>query len=561
MGPLPLGGSLFRPRGNDLRTESVQRFGGDALEISFRCLSHPLSICSIGLLVVNDHWLKLDYPSYVTGKLSDFAGLFFFPFLLVAFLALILSRTKTNSHAIGVISFLVTAIWFSLVKTTDAANAMTTDFVSALLGWRVQIALDPSDAIALISLLPAWRLWKHAAQDDVAPRRFAWLAVLIAGLATMATSSAPVPPGAVRVVAESDSLFICCPGGYTTGGYAAAKSTDNGRTWLEAVSSVPSQIKTSPTLPLTRCVPSNAQVCYRIGQGDYIEESHDGGNTWQVTWRIPEDRYEFMDRMSQGHGLFSSLKTLDRKPYDLIITEYEKQYVVVVAMGNEGIVVKTNGGVWERIAVLQTQPTPIAKIELLYTETNVLFLIALIFPCLLTAFLSAIQTRMLAHSHQFRSSLRFERIFLSVGAIFLIFLALLFVTPFGETGFILSYLFIAPIIVGLFINPIGGVFLAGLEIASIFLMFRSLTRLWRAMLSNAENPGRVTQAINRTVLTALGIFFVGEIGLNFWTTGVIGAYRPALYLAAALTLVTIVLGWLKAVESIKKSVEPVPVVE
>ncbi len=49
---------------------------------SLRCLQHPATWLSIALLLVNDHVLKVLYPSWITGKLSDFAGLFFFPFLL-----------------------------------------------------------------------------------------------------------------------------------------------------------------------------------------------------------------------------------------------------------------------------------------------------------------------------------------------------------------------------------------------------------------------------------------------------------------------------------------------
>ena len=35
-------------------------------------------------MIVNDRVLKVRYPSEVTGKLSDFAGLVFFPLFLVA---------------------------------------------------------------------------------------------------------------------------------------------------------------------------------------------------------------------------------------------------------------------------------------------------------------------------------------------------------------------------------------------------------------------------------------------------------------------------------------------
>ena len=47
--------------------------------IASRALATPIAIFAIALLVVNDHVLKLACPGLVTGKLSDFAGLMFFP--------------------------------------------------------------------------------------------------------------------------------------------------------------------------------------------------------------------------------------------------------------------------------------------------------------------------------------------------------------------------------------------------------------------------------------------------------------------------------------------------
>lgn len=47
-------------------------------------LLHPVSLSAIALLIANDHVLKAAWPGAVTGKLSDVAGLAFFPLLLAA---------------------------------------------------------------------------------------------------------------------------------------------------------------------------------------------------------------------------------------------------------------------------------------------------------------------------------------------------------------------------------------------------------------------------------------------------------------------------------------------
>ncbi|MBI4509851.1 MAG: hypothetical protein HY698_09455 [Deltaproteobacteria bacterium] len=74
---------------------------------------------SIALLVVNDHVLKRVFGNFWTGKLSDLAGLVFFPLLLVAAWELV-DRARAPwrgpSRRAVVVSVLTTGMVFSLVK-------------------------------------------------------------------------------------------------------------------------------------------------------------------------------------------------------------------------------------------------------------------------------------------------------------------------------------------------------------------------------------------------------------------------------------------------------------
>src|SRR3990170_5839611 len=94
--PTTLAGTCGRTR------EPGQAWRG--MRPSLSALGHPLTLACIGLLLVNDHFLKRLYPSTLTGKLSDFAGLFFFPFLLTALLGLAgsaVSRLPARSSGIA----------------------------------------------------------------------------------------------------------------------------------------------------------------------------------------------------------------------------------------------------------------------------------------------------------------------------------------------------------------------------------------------------------------------------------------------------------------------------
>src|SRR5215813_11555801 len=49
-----------------------------------RILSSPALVGALGILLLNDHVLKPALHNWVTGKLSDFAGVFLFPMFLTA---------------------------------------------------------------------------------------------------------------------------------------------------------------------------------------------------------------------------------------------------------------------------------------------------------------------------------------------------------------------------------------------------------------------------------------------------------------------------------------------
>lgn len=75
-------------------------------------LLHPLFLSALVLLVINDHWLKGSgiLPSWLTGKLSDFAGLIVAPVVLVSLLRLKSQRAQLTAHAAIAIVFALTEV-------------------------------------------------------------------------------------------------------------------------------------------------------------------------------------------------------------------------------------------------------------------------------------------------------------------------------------------------------------------------------------------------------------------------------------------------------------------
>jgi len=132
-------------------------------------LLHPIALVALAVLIVNDHLLKARYPGWVTGKLSDAAGLIVFPLLASALVTAIVRRADPRRVLAGCVA--AAASGFALVKLWAPA---THAFALALgaLQWPfaaitggvtggiapVAVVRDPSDLLALPFAAIALRL-------------------------------------------------------------------------------------------------------------------------------------------------------------------------------------------------------------------------------------------------------------------------------------------------------------------------------------------------------------------------------------------------------------------
>jgi hypothetical protein len=129
----------------------------DAVIRGRELLLHPIALAAVAILIVNDHWLKYAHPSALTGKLSDFAGLTFFPLLVLIVFDLVWPRRR-QATLVGAIA--LTAGVFMLVKLDAAA----TDVYRHALGFiqspwspsRVEAVTDPTDLVALPCVMLAF---------------------------------------------------------------------------------------------------------------------------------------------------------------------------------------------------------------------------------------------------------------------------------------------------------------------------------------------------------------------------------------------------------------------
>ena len=142
---------------------------------------HPVVVGAMALLVVNDHVLKQAWPGFVTGKLSDVAGLVFFPVLLWSLTEVAMAGPMVAAGLRArLVAIALTGAVFALVKTCAPAAALYGDAIGAL-QWpvralvttlegapappfaRASVVVDPSDLLALPALFVPWWIARRRA--------------------------------------------------------------------------------------------------------------------------------------------------------------------------------------------------------------------------------------------------------------------------------------------------------------------------------------------------------------------------------------------------------------
>lgn len=137
--------------------------GVPRLRLRPRLFTRPGPVLAALILAINDHLLKGSglLPDWLTGKLSDFAGLFFFP-LFVAELGLLVfpAASARQVQRRVVVAAALTGAGFCAIKLSPAMSGLYERGLGAVMGpagMRVANTPDPTDLVALPMLaLAVW---------------------------------------------------------------------------------------------------------------------------------------------------------------------------------------------------------------------------------------------------------------------------------------------------------------------------------------------------------------------------------------------------------------------
>jgi hypothetical protein len=136
-------------------------------------LTHPFFISSVLLLIINDWFLKAVFHNAFTGKISDFTGLFAFPF----FLSALLPQWKKLLHILTAVFF----IFWKSELSQPCINLLNAIHIPA------SRTIDFSDNIALVSIMISYQIFTRKNEYNAKPFLIRAITV-IACLAFMATS-------------------------------------------------------------------------------------------------------------------------------------------------------------------------------------------------------------------------------------------------------------------------------------------------------------------------------------------------------------------------------------
>lgn len=483
-----------------------------AFENSLACLQHPLTLLSIAILLLNDHVLKVVSPSWVTGKLSDFAGLFFFPFIVAAGLSLALFKFNLSRQRIGQIAFGLVAVWFVLLKTAPLVNSLTAQFASLFIGTPARLILDPTDLIALFVMLPAWMLWDRTIK--VKSKIFAYIALSIGALAAIASSGREWTVHNVTDVEYTDDGIVYAADRVTFNprSYPVVQSLDGGISWEYAsVEQV-----TESNLPIKYCSQQKTDYCVRVTVNHELMESMDSGEHW--------------DRVQLRYIIV---------PNDLILFEWEGKEYIIVAIGEQGVLRREiPEGKWTQVKV-ESAASPLYSFSF-SSALNVAKKEEIIWLGVAFLAILILQTAIWNRLRNERSIKELAGRLSHSILVVTIFIILDATLAYAVFLFLFGFPSIAMLIPGAVFDWLYKLTIV-LAIIVPFTWLLGETNTW--ILKESPNDGARSKIVFYCVLTVIGVYLIGALPWPLWALGIIERYQWALFISISASVSITALGY------------------
>ncbi|MBC7464362.1 MAG: hypothetical protein H7256_00075 [Bdellovibrio sp.] len=124
---------------------------------NFPYLTETSVLFAVAITFLNDHYFKYQYPGFIVGKLSDFAGIYYAPFFMYALISFFKNPVKNHLRLqpyFFLASVLIVDFLFVVLKVTDL-RIWFVDFFSRYF-FRIKIVQDWTDLFALAMNCPTY---------------------------------------------------------------------------------------------------------------------------------------------------------------------------------------------------------------------------------------------------------------------------------------------------------------------------------------------------------------------------------------------------------------------
>lgn len=321
---------------------------------SLRVLASPGAVLALMVLALNDQVLKQAWPGWVTGKLSDVAGLVLAPLLLAAALAALRLRRPLPS------AIVMTGAGFVVVKASADGAAFVSDLWS--LGFPTVMRADVTDLLALPALGVAWWLdaevrcrpttgWRRSVAVAVG------MMVLPVGVLATAATSCDGDEGIWSV----DAVHGRFSG---TDSRQAFVVRDDVSGWMR-MDPLNGHVNELADGDVSRLQDSGQPgicdrtglLCWRIEEFERVQSSVDGGVTWRDDLVVsPEDQAKSVEALEDpGCGDEASARLTF-----VAVMDMDGVQTVAVTAKHLGIWLRDPDGDWSLVTreVIATAPEP-----------------------------------------------------------------------------------------------------------------------------------------------------------------------------------------------------------
>ncbi len=332
-------------------------------------LTHPATLIALATLLANDLVFKSMWPgSWVTGKLSDLAWVIFAPPLIALPLTFLARRNPTAQKAAWSTAYIGLPLLYAAYNTFEPLHDLILGAFSILRGTPGGSPFDPTDSIVIPFgiAIAIWVWWTARANNAAIKVKSSLFIAVLASVASVATSVSEPPTGASLLGEDQNGDVVAKDLRERDWMGDFFRSRDGGFSWESAREDLidDESINWNALSAVTPEGEYTLDGSNVIRTGDGVIHSTLIVNS-QADYRI----FALATRSKgPGYGRVTHLPTdihYDAKSGNLI-----------VAMGLQGVLVRTSDHNWHRVAVGPYTPvdfSPLNRVRLVMAPSQLLF--------------------------------------------------------------------------------------------------------------------------------------------------------------------------------------------